>query len=231
MPENPLLLLHGALGSAAQLEPLQKQLAQHFTVQTLNFSGHGGKSFAGDFSIAAFADEVLTFLNENEIDQVNIFGYSMGGYVALHLAKHDPQRIGKIFTLGTKFDWNPATAEHEVKMLNPSKIQEKVPLFAEALAKRHQPNDWKELVTKTASMLHDLGHGAALEAQDFTNIQHPVTIGIGSQDNMVSLEESEATANLLPNGRLLLFSEFKHPIEQANFTTLADAIELFIKSE
>lgn len=231
MPENPLLLLHGALGSAAQLEPLQTQLTPHFTVQTLNFSGHGGKPPAGDFSIAAFADEVLAFLNENKIQQVNIFGYSMGGYVALHLAKHYPERVGKIFTLGTKFDWNPATAEREVKMLNPAKIQEKVPLFAEALAKRHQPNDWKEVVTKTAAMLHDLGHGAALEAQDFTNIQHPVTIGIGSQDNMVSLEESEATANMIPNGRLLLFSEFKHPIEQANFTTLADAIELFIKSE
>lgn len=231
MSENPLLLLHGALGSAEQLEPLQTHLAQHFIVHALKFSGHGGKPFAGDFSIALFADEVLTFLNQNEIEQANVFGYSMGGYVALHLAKQHPERVGKIFTLGTKFDWNPGTAEREVRMLNPTKIQEKVPAFADALAKRHQPNDWKVVITKTATMLQNLGNGAALNAEDFAKIQQPVTIGIGSQDNMVSLEESEATANLLPKGRLLLLSEFKHPIEQANFITLADAIELFIQFE
>ncbi len=228
MTTTPLLLLHGALGSADQLESLQAHLAHRFVVQTLNFSGHGGTLFAGDFSIAAFANEVRTFLNKNEIAQANIFGYSMGGYVALHLARHHAERIGKIFTLGTKFDWTPEGAEREVKMLNPAKIKEKVPAFAEALQRRHAPNDWEELLHKTAEMMLALGNGAALGQEDFAAIQHSVMIGIGSDDNMVSLAESERVANALPKGELRLFANFQHPIEKVNMLTLANAVSSFL---
>ncbi|MDX1939355.1 MAG: alpha/beta fold hydrolase [Saprospiraceae bacterium] len=231
MMRESLLLLHGALGSAAQLQLLKALLSKHFTVYTLDFSGHGGEPFKSDFSIAAFADEVLTFLDVNIIEKTHIFGYSMGGYVALHLAKLYPDKIDKIFTLGTKFDWNPETAEREVKMLKPLKIKEKIPAFAKILKERHEPNDWEELLHKTAIMMLALGNGGVLKEEDFKNIKHHIIIGIGSEDNMVTLAESQAVAAILPHGKLLLFSNFKHPIEQIDIITLADAIELFIKSE
>ena len=47
------------------------------------------------------------------ITRADIFGYSMGGYVALHAARRHPERIGSIMTLGTKFAWDTPTAEKE----------------------------------------------------------------------------------------------------------------------
>ncbi len=89
-----LLLLHGAIGASHQLGPLAEALQENYTVHTLNFSRLGGEAFApGAFSIPRFAEEVMHFLHHQSIDIINIFGYSMGGYVALYLAKHHPQRL------------------------------------------------------------------------------------------------------------------------------------------
>ena len=90
---NSLLLLHGAIGAKDQLQPIAEQLKNTFDVHTLNFSGHGGEPMPSSFSIEQFAGDVLLFLKQNNISKTNIFGYSMGGYVALYLAKHHPDRL------------------------------------------------------------------------------------------------------------------------------------------
>src|ERR1051326_9543575 len=89
-----LLLLHGAIGSKVQLEPLASLLGDKYSVHSMNFSGHGGEPLPEQFSIAGFANDVLSYLEGNNLPRVNIFGYSMGGYVALYLARHYPQ-IGR----------------------------------------------------------------------------------------------------------------------------------------
>jgi pimeloyl-ACP methyl ester carboxylesterase len=153
-----LVLLHGAFGSSAQLTSLKQALEKEgFAVYMLNFTGHGGKPFRGHFDIQTFSDDILNFIYENGLGKVSIFGYSMGGYVALWLAHQHPELVEKIVTLGTKFDWSPESASHEVRKMDPEKILEKVPAFARILASRHSPNDWKELMRKTAAMMMQLG--------------------------------------------------------------------------
>lgn len=227
---NTLLLLHGALGSQKQLNEIQTLLTKDFDVRTLNFTGHGGKAF-GDapFSIDLFTEDVLAYMEENNLEQVDIFGYSMGGYVALNLARLHPNKVGKIVTLATKFAWSPSTASKEVKMLNPVTIEAKVPAFAKALAARHQPEDWKVHLEKTATMMLELGNGKALLKQDFSKIQHKVLVGIGAKDKMVSVEESQEIAEVLTNGTLLVFENFPHPIEKVDRTILTQEIVKFLK--
>jgi len=190
----------------------------------LNFSGHGGKPVAGDFSIAAFAEEVRLFMQENQIACADFFGYSMGGYVALYLALTHPELVNQVTTLGTKFAWDSAIAEKEMKMLNPEKIAEKIPHFAAALQARHQPVDWKVVLHKTADMLHGLGNGHAFSLTQWAAIQQPVLICLGDDDQMVTREESEAVAAALPNGRFQLLPNSKHPIEQADLEKLVNLL-------
>ena len=93
---KPILLLHGALGAASQLSPLQKLMeAQGRTVYSMSFSGHGGVMVSKDgFSIQIFSEDVHTFLAQHQIPLIDIFGYSMGGYVALWLAHQYPEKVG-----------------------------------------------------------------------------------------------------------------------------------------
>lgn len=226
-PQN-LLLLHGALGSEAQLQPLKELLATDFNVYTLNFEGHGGRASDREFDMEYFAENIVEKLQALEMSKTHIFGYSMGGYVALTLAKKHPELVDTIVTLGTKFNWSLEAAQQEVKMLNPEKIEEKVPAFAKRLHDLHQPNDWKKVMHKTADMMIALANGKKLNDTDLQQIQHKTLIGIGSLDNMVTIAESENAAKQLPNGTLQIIEEVKHPIEKVDIMVLASVIRDFI---
>lgn len=224
---HSLLLLHGALGSKEQFTQLEESLSGKFKTHSLSFSGHGrALSHHHAFTIQNFAHEVLDWMNANYIQQVDIFGYSMGGYVALWLARFYPDRVGKIFTLGTKLVWNEAEAEKEIKMLNAEKIAEKVPAFAQALAQRHGEHEWKSVLSKTALMMHDLAH-THLKEQDFIKIHSNVLLARGGKDNMVSFEETEFVHRLISGSQFKILNEVPHPIEQVPLALLQSEIEAF----
>lgn len=138
---TPLILLHGAIGAASQFEPLKKQLGSEYDVHAINFSGHGRETIdPGSFSIKHFAQQAASFIHSLNTQQpINIFGYSMGGYVAMYMARHLNVNIGKIMTLGTKFHWDEAVAAKEINMLQPDVIEQKIPAFAQQFNERHHP--------------------------------------------------------------------------------------------
>jgi len=227
--KDRLLLLHGALGSKCQLKELKKILAQNFEVFIMNFDGHGGVSVQNEFSIELFTNNVLSYLKENNLEKVHVFGYSMGGYVALNLALNYPGVISKIVTLGTKFNWIPESAKKEIKLLNPEVIETKVPKFAVQLAEIHGANSWKEMMNKTAKMMSDLAGGKKMTLAEFQKINHKVLIAIGGQDTMVTIEESKAVSDVMKNGSLKIMENFQHPIDRLDKQQIAETVTGFIK--
>jgi len=224
-----LLLLHGALGGIDQFAELKTLLDPYFRVHAFNFLGHGGREIPDQFSVQRFADETLEYLEGQKIDVAHVFGYSMGGYVALQLSKDHPDRIEKIMTLGTKFNWTKESAEKEIKMLDPEVVEAKVPKFAEMLKHRHQPEDWKTVMIKTAQMMTSLGNGAAMTEDDFRKIQNNILICLGTEDTMVTREESMNVVSNLKNGCFKLVEGFKHPIEAVDKVELSKIILDFMR--
>ena len=223
-----LLLLHGALGSKEQFEGITSLLSDSYNVHVFNFSGHGGRPVSRDFGNELFAENILDYLNTNEINRCSIFGYSMGGYAALYFAKNYPDKVNKVVTLATKFNWSTEAAQKEVKMLNPEKIQEKVPHFAKLLKERHAPEDWKKILLKTADMMLALGNGKAFTNDDFSAISCEALIAVGDADKMVSIQETENAANLIPHAKLSILNGVEHPIEKVDKQLLAQIIIDFI---
>lgn len=217
---NPLILLHGALGSSAQLAALQSRLAEQ-TVFALDFPGHGGVPADAPFSMELFGQSLLQFLNDQNITTADLFGYSMGGYVSLWFAWKHPDRVRQVITLGTKLDWSPETAAGMCRMFDPEKIALKAPALAEHLAAAHAPLDWKILCHRTADFLRDLGDGKGIPDAAYAEIACPVHIGRGDADQVVSIEESRAVVDLLPNGSLHILPGVPHGIEQADMDTVA----------
>jgi len=225
-----ILLLHGAIGSSVQLEPLAELLTNNYKVNLLNLSGHGGKQIPDEqFSIEMFGEDVLYFIEKNKLGKINVYGYSMGGYVALYIARNFPDKINKIFTTATKFDWNEESSLKESRLLNPEKIIEKIPKFAERLSERHSAENWKQVLKKTAEMMINLGKNKLLKDVDFSLIENEVLLSVGDRDNMVSIEETVDVYRKLQNGKLLIFPDTPHPIEKISAERLANEIELFFK--
>jgi pimeloyl-ACP methyl ester carboxylesterase len=221
-----LLILHGAIGASHQLKAVAQELSGSYDVILFDFPGHGGSAFpAAPFSIPLFANATLAFIEEHNLRQLTIFGYSMGGYVAMYLAKHHPEAVSRIITLGTKFHWDEATAAREIKMLDADVITTKVPAFAAALAQLHAPNDWKEVLRRTAAMLTAMGQDNPLKPDDYKEIKANALIMLGDRDKMVTLEETAATYKALPAAQMAVLPGTPHPIEQVAPAMIARFLE------
>lgn len=223
-----LILLHGAIGAASQLEKLADQLKENFNIYTFDFEGHGKNvNSVRDFRIEYFAENLEDFIQQNQLQHTSIFGYSMGGYVALYLASQKPLLINKIITLATKFDWNPTSSIKESALLNPEKIEIKLPQFASSLEQRHLLN-WKTILNKTAEMMLHLGNQPLLTSTVFSKINCPVKITVGDTDTMVSINESTNASTQIKNAELQIIQGFQHPIEKIDCEILAGITSDFI---
>lgn len=219
--ETPLILLHGALGSADQVRPLADRLVGLRETVPIEFPGHGGNPIPAEgLRMPALVDFLAGQLLQLDRGPVDVFGYSMGGYVAASTALRHPGLVRSLVTLGTKWAWDPAIAAAERRMLDPAVIEEKVPALVAQLQRRHHPLPWQDLVLATGSMLGHLGDHPLLDPAALSGLGIPVTILRGGEDRMVGREESEAAAAALPRGHYAELPGQKHPFEQTDLSLL-----------
>lgn len=228
MSRPHLILLHGALGTGAQFNPLLPFLQDKFDVHALDLEGHGASPLQNrPLRLEHFAENVMAYLDKAAVETANIFGHSLGGHVGLYLARFFPKRITGVFTLGTKFYWTPEIAEKEKQFLLPDKIKEKIPLFARQLEERHVASGWETLSEKLRELQQYLGRHNPLPDDDIRGISQKVRISVGDRDKTAGLDESIRLYRLLQQGELQVFPATPHPLEKVSKQLLADAIADF----
>lgn len=222
-------MLHGALGDKTQFDPIIPGLKDHFDLHLLNFEGHGDAGPTDSpFHIEYFIENVLGYLDEHEIPQTNIFGYSMGGYVGLNLAKQQPVSIGKIATLGTILQWDEEVAQQECRHLHPREIKEKVPHFARQLSERHL-SGWERVVDETRAMLEDLGANPLLDEEDWNHITHRVRLHVGDRDTTSAIDKTVEIYKKMDYAELAVLPRTAHPISEVNIEVLVASLLNFFK--
>ncbi len=225
-----LLLLHGALGDHTQFDALRSLLGDS-DVHAIDFEGHGARPMAGrEFRIEHFAENVRAWLDEHATEPVDMFGYSMGGYVALYVAALWPDRVRSVMTLGTKLVWSPEVAVEASKQLDAGMIKAKVPAFAEALAMRHHATGWERVLEETSAVLHALGAKPLLTTALFERIMCPVRLAVGDRDATVGVEELRDVSRALARGEYEVLPRTPHPFERVPTERLAWTLRQFLSS-
>lgn len=224
-----IILLHGALGSTDYLEPIAERLSEHYNVQNHLFPGHGGRLMHEKYSIATFANDVLQRIQNGRLEKPLVFGYSMGGYVALYLEKQYPGTFSAITTFATKFNWTPDTASKEAAMLDTDVLQQKHPEYVEMLANRHAPINWQDVLNSTAGMMRDMGMNPPLNRNLLNKIQCPVWLSVGDKDRMVSIEETIAIQREILGAQLAVLPNTGHPIEKLDIDLMMFLLQRFLK--
>ena len=223
----PLLLLHGALGSQDQFDEIVAAIGGDRDIYRLNFEGHGQAGPTNSpFRMEYFVENVLGFLDEHSLRTVNIFGYSMGGYVALMLAKEYPESVNRVATLGTILEWNEEVARRECRYLHPEKIREKVPHFAEQLHNRHT-DGWERVVDRTREMLLHLGSHPLLNEKDWKQFRQPVRFHVGDRDSTAGLDATIDVCNKISRAELCVLPDTGHAIAEVNRRMLGVSINNF----
>ncbi|HTR50260.1 MAG TPA: alpha/beta hydrolase [Kofleriaceae bacterium] len=101
----PLLLLHGGTGSADDFDRNTPALAAHFRVITPERMGHGRTADVPDrpFDYHEMAEDMIAFMDAIHVAKADLVGWSDGGIVALDIAMHHPDRVGKLAVTGANF--------------------------------------------------------------------------------------------------------------------------------
>ena len=226
-----LLLLHGALGDRAQLSPLAQLLATSCDVYCIELEGHGSTPMPADaYDLARFRDNVRHAMTARGMERTAIFGYSMGGYVALSLAAESPELVSAVVTLGTKLAWSPESAARETNRLDPVAIRVKVPKFADLLERRHAgAGGWELALARTATMMTTLGAQPAVDDAVLARITCPVRLMVGDRDAVVSIDETLAASRKLARGDVAVVPGTPHPFEQVRAPLVAALTRDFLE--
>jgi pimeloyl-ACP methyl ester carboxylesterase len=167
-----MILLHGALGAAAQLADLSSHFAAG-TSHTFDFAGHGAHAPPdGHFGIAGLAEQLEQYVDGHGLRGSPCFGYSMGGYVALFVAATRPGLLGPVTTFATKLAWTPESAAKEATQLDPEAIRLKVP-SSHSVGVEAWVSGWQPLCVATAGMMRDLGAHPVLDTAALGRISAP----------------------------------------------------------
>jgi len=229
MPD--IILIHGALGAIDQLEPLAALLDTQHTVHRIELEGHGSTRSDAPYSTHRFADNVRAFMAEKGIGAGSLFGYSMGGYVALAVAATSPDLVTRVATLGTKLAWSPDVAAKETSRLHAPTIRAKVPRFAEALEHRHAASGgWELMLSRTAAYMTSLGEAATLDAGMLAAIRQPARLMVGDRDAVVTVDETRTAATALAAGQFAVLPNTPHPFEQVRLPLLAAHLSDFFNA-
>lgn len=101
---EPLLLLHGGLGSIDMLGPVLAKLAETRQVIAVDLHGHG-RTALGDrpFRLESIGDDMAELVRKLGHGQVDVMGYSLGGGVAFRMAVQEPESVRRLVMVSTPF--------------------------------------------------------------------------------------------------------------------------------
>lgn len=104
----PLVLLHGVTNSARIWDDVVPLLRDDFDLIVPTSTGHrGGSAKRGPLTIASLVDEVEEMLDRRGITQAHVAGNSMGGWIAIELARRG--RALSVCAISPAGCWTPGT--------------------------------------------------------------------------------------------------------------------------
>lgn len=194
---QPLIVLHGGLGSTMMFDAMAPVLAETHQVIAVDLQGHGRtEDIDRPMTYEAMADDIAALVAELQLRQVDIMGYSLGGGVALQTAIRHPEVVRKLVLVSTPYNrnnWYPEvlmgmgmgmmTAESASQMFE-------TPMYQLYASVAPNVDDWAQVVGKLGTLLGtDYDWSADIEA-----LSIPALLIYGDADSISPARAAEMYA-------------------------------------
>ncbi|MCU0337481.1 MAG: 3-oxoadipate enol-lactonase [Sediminibacterium sp.] len=215
-PNSPVLILSNSLGSEMMMwDELIPYLLPYFRILQYDTRGHGGSPLSpnGGTTIAELGEDVITLMDELNIETAYYCGLSMGGLIGQYLGINHPNRFKKIVLsntgakIGNDERWNgriETIAKNGMQAIVDDTMER---WFTEDFRKQNP-----ERVAQTHAMFlrSDVqGYSnccCAIRDADFRNqlqnLQVETLVITGDEDPVTNVEQAEFLVANIPNATL-----------------------------
>jgi pimeloyl-ACP methyl ester carboxylesterase len=205
-------------------------IAAKHRVITFDNRGVGASSGSTPTTIEEMARDAVAFIRALGFDQVDLFGFSMGGMIAQVIAQEEPRLVRKMILAGT----GPAGGEGIEKVTRISYLD-----IARGLLTRQDPKQYlfftrtpngraagKQFLARLQERTNDRDkpiRTGAFRAQlkaihrwakqapaDLSSIRQPVLVVNGESDRMVPTKHTVDLDRRLPNSQLVIYPDAGH---------------------
>ena len=215
-----LVVLHGALGSTRlETDRLVRVWERRFRVHAVDFRGHGESSALDRAPVwDDFTADVLAAAEA--LPAFRLFGFSMGGAVALDVASRLGGRVERLAVHGVNVRWTQADVD---AMVGPMRATlDGGGRWAERLAQTHGP-EWERLVEHLASFTEGLPR-AHMPASSTFAITASTLVSAGSADRYFDVSHAVALFREIPDADLWIVPGLDHPIQGVDAEAFARAV-------
>jgi pimeloyl-ACP methyl ester carboxylesterase len=227
----PLVLVMGyRLNSAAWPATFIERLAECFTVITPDNRGTGlsDKPVHG-YAIANMARDIAGLLDELNINQVHLLGYSMGGAIAQEFVRQFPDRVDRLLLCATMAgglsatyaDASVSSVMRDLDGLSPEQAARRIwkVTYAPGYLEQHralaEDQMRREIALPTPLHAADLQFQAFAEfdgSQALTTIRCPTLVLTGDLDELIPPKNSLMMAKCIPSAKLVVIHGGGHRV-------------------
>ncbi len=246
---EPVILLHGFTGSAKQWRNVVSESNLPVQWIGIDLPGHGKTIVREEKSMEEYVDELIEVINQLEIENFHLLGYSMGGRTALLLANRHPERI-KSLTLAGASPGLKTTEEQEARKESDEKLAqfiedkgieafvdywENIPLFQsqQSLSPEIKKVLHNERLFQTehglALSLKTMGTGVMPSLWDqLEHIQIPTLLVTGELDEKFN-SINEEMLKRLPRAEHQVVKEAGHAVHVENLHSFVKIVSEFLQ--
>jgi pimeloyl-ACP methyl ester carboxylesterase len=196
---RPLVVLHGAYMTIEAMGAVVPGLAESRQVIAVELQGHGRTADVGDrpLTYEQMADDVAALLRHLGIEEADVFGYSMGGSVALQVAVRHPEVVRKLVVASASYTSDGMHPEllEMIPTITPEAFAGS-PIEEAYLRTAPNPDDLRTLVAKLKRL--DM-EPFAWPPEDIRGIAAPTLLIVGDSD-AIRLEHAVELFRLLGGG-------------------------------
>jgi len=229
----PLILIHGAGGSALHWPPEVRRMHGHW-VFGIDLPGHGESGGEGLATIEGYVDSMRAWLDALDIERAIWVGHSMGGGISLTAALTIPDRVAGLVLVGSggRLRVHPSILEATAQ---PETFRGAVDLIISWAFSPQASSKLTNLVAKRMAetqpqVLHnDFKACDRFDAMSrLKEISVPVVAICGRDDKLTPIKYSEFVVQQIPNASLQLIDGAGHMVMLEKPFEVAEAIQSFV---
>ena len=186
-----LILLHGNGENSDYFQGQVNEFARYYHVFAIDTRGHG-KTPRGNapFTIRQFADDLLGFMDAQQIGKAHLLGFSDGGNIAMIFAMRYPDRVARLILDGANLDAKGVKRTVQI----PIEIGYRIARIFAGKSKSARRN---------AEMLGLMVNDPNVLPEELAGIQAKTLVMAGTKD-MIKEEHTRLIADSIPNAQLVI---------------------------